>query len=318
MVYYRGDSLVEAYVPLKFKHYKVKRAEMPIAGNRNALVVPESNHTLLDQFPFENRFLWWLGWFHFNGKVSDISPNVTHLYQSHYVREKLEESNITKLQSVSDYISIPTQKKYEKTDKIAIPSRKIGAEYLKFHEFLQTNYATTEIKNMSRFEVAKVLEETFCYIDFGIHAGKDRMPREAAVFGNIVLTSSLGTFGNSVDSRIPENLKMSQEHSLADFKELVDDIIENRTSYKEQMDPYILEIKNQKEIFFKEVNAVFCGGREYTFIDNQSRKFRLYTYLEKGLVSLGLYAPQYNQLKSSGLGLKIKNRIFYTVNKYLP
>ncbi|MFT6843315.1 MAG: hypothetical protein ACJASR_002091 [Psychroserpens sp.] len=318
IVYYFGDSLVEAYVPLKFKHYKVKRAKTAIAGIRNALVVPESNHTLLDQFSFENKFLWWLGWFHFSGNISDISSDVVHLYQSHYVKEKLIESDISKLLPLSDYISIPTQEKTEKTNKIAIPSRKIGAEYLEFHEFLQTNYPTIEIKNMSRFEVAKVLDDTFCYIDFGIHAGKDRMPREAAVFGNIILTSSLGTFGNSIDSRIPEELKMSSEQSLSDFKELLDNIIENRTRYKEKMNAYILQIQNQKEVFFYEVNTVFCGGYEYTFINIQSRKFRLYTYIEKGLVSLGLYDPQFNQVRSSGLWLKIKNRIFYTVNKYLP
>ena len=318
MVYYRGDSLVEAYVPLKFKHYKVKLAKMPVPGIRNALVVPESNHTLLDQFAFENKFLWWLGWFHFSGNMSDISSDVVHLYQSHYVKEKLIESDVSKLMSLSDYISIPTHGMTEKTNKIAVPSRKIDAKFLKFHEFLQTNYSTIEIKNISRFEVAKVLEETFCYIDFGIHAGKDRMPREAAVLGNIILTSSLGTFGNSIDSRIPEELKISEEQSLADFKELLDDVFENRACYKEKMNAYILQIENQKGVFFKEVNAVFCRSYEYIAVNNLSSKFRIYTYIEMGLVRLGLYAPQFNQVKSSGVWLKVKNRIFYAANKYLP
>jgi hypothetical protein len=318
IVYYFGDKLMEAYVPLKFKHYKVKLAKIPIAGIRNAIVVPESNHTLLEEFPFENKFLWWLGWFHFNGDIREISSNVVHLYQSHYVKGKLLESNITRLLSLSDYISIPTQRGLKKTNKIAIPSRKIAADYVKFHEFIKVNYDTIEIKNMSRFEVARVLDETVCYIDFGIHAGKDRMPREAAVLGNIILTSNLGTFGNSIDSSIPERLKMSSLETLDDFKILVDDIIHNQNSYKQKMHNYIVQIKNQKEYFFSEVNRVFCGNREFTIYEIQTLKFRIYTYIEKGLVGLGLYEQQFNELKSSGLWLKIKKRLFYTMNKYLP
>jgi hypothetical protein len=318
IVYYFNDKLMEAYVPLKFKHYNVKLAKIPIAGIRNAIVVPESNHALLEEFPFENQFLWWLGWFHFNGNIREISSNVVHLYQSHYVKGRLLESNITKLLSLSDYINIPAQRGREKTNKIAIPSRKIAADYVKFHEFIKAKYNTIEIKNMSRFKVTKVLNETLCYIDFGIHAGKDRMPREAAVLGNIILTSNLGTFGNSIDSSIPDRLKMSSLETLDDFKTLIDEIIQDQYIYKEQMHNYIIQIKNQKEVFFSEVNSVFCGNRIFTIYEVKSLKFRMYTYIEKGLVGLGLYEQQFNVSKSSGLWLKIKKRLFYTMNKYLP
>lgn len=64
------------------------------------------------------------------------------------------------------------------------------------------------------------------YIDFGHHPGRDRLPREMAMLGAIVLTGADNTAGNNVDVPIPEFKFTKLENGRYDYS-LIADVIRN-------------------------------------------------------------------------------------------
>ena len=67
------------------------------------------------------------------------------------------------------------------------------------------------------------------YIDFGHHPDKERLPREAAIHGCIVITGLCGSAANSQDVPLPNYLKLNIHdlNFLETFKKLVVSIFEN-------------------------------------------------------------------------------------------
>ena len=42
-------------------------------------------------------------------------------------------------------------------------------------------------------QIINIYNKTKVYLDFGYHPGKDRMPREAALFNNCIITNKKGS-----------------------------------------------------------------------------------------------------------------------------
>lgn len=294
IVYYDQFSKIRSsYVPLKFKHYKIKSTILVEDSELNAVVIPEAKHELLDTFINCNKHLWWLGWYHFSGNISEIKSDVTHLYQSEYLRLKLIKNGVDKIKSLSDYISLPFYKnRWNRKDVVAIPSRKIASEYEHLHKKITETYEVREIKNWSLLKLRRELSKSKVYIDLGIHAGKDRMPREATFFNNIIYTSTLGTCTNEYDIPIDERYKIASSKNWIEVKRLIDNSL---SSYKEEFndfEKYQNEIASQKQKFFGEVAALF-GCTMKTSSHRQTKKFILYNFLETILIPFGLYQYQF-------------------------
>ena len=61
-----------------------------------------------------------------------------------------------------------------------------------------TNYKMIELKNLNSSKIINIFQKTKIYLDFGYHPGKDRMPREAVLFNNCILTNKRGSAGNNM------------------------------------------------------------------------------------------------------------------------
>ena len=61
------------------------------------------------------------------------------------------------------------------------------------------------------------------YIDFGHHPGQDRLPREAAACGCLVVTGTRGSAGFHADVPLPPALKLA--HPLDDLEATADAIL---------------------------------------------------------------------------------------------
>ena len=67
------------------------------------------------------------------------------------------------------------------------------------------------IENMSRSQVINLLASSEVYIDFGHQPGKDRVPREAAALGCVVLLNRVGSAAFFADHPLPSEYKFSRE-----------------------------------------------------------------------------------------------------------
>ncbi len=64
------------------------------------------------------------------------------------------------------------------------------------------------LQGLSPAELVQVLGSAKVYVDFGNHPGRDRIPREAALAGALVVTGRAGSAGNPVDVPIDEQYKV--------------------------------------------------------------------------------------------------------------
>lgn len=315
-----NEDILGDQIPIKFRHYNIKRADKIIDLQENALVVPESKHSMLDHSKFCVRHIWWLGWFHFSGTVEDIDNDVIHMNQNEYVQSIIQGKGIDTVFPLSDYISnfqlrgVRTRKK-----TIAIAARKIDDDYEHLHNFILNKYDTVPIKNLSSIGLARVLQGTSCYIDLGIHSGKDRLPREAAINGNVVVTSVTGTCSNLSDVPIDARYKCRHDMEIEKFSQFIDDILNNHKSHSSHFDIYRKTIYDEKKIFFEEVsNLFFASTPKYLFAKNRF-SYHLYMILELILVPFGLYSHQFNNRRlGNPLFDKMRTRSLRILHKVIP
>ena len=64
-----------------------------------------------------------------------------------------------------------------------------------------------ELKGFTSKEIIRIFQKTKLYIDFGYHPGKDKMPREAVLFNNCVITNLKGSAYNKFDIPINKQFK---------------------------------------------------------------------------------------------------------------
>ena len=108
--------------------------------------------------------------------------------------------------------------------------------------------------DMSEVQIINVLKSSKVYIDFGNHPGKDRIPREAALSGNCVISSISGSAKYFNDMPILNKYKMV---NIDNIGEIINDCFLKFDENNSNFDLYRSNIKNEKEEFFNQVKKIF-------------------------------------------------------------
>ncbi|GAA4196141.1 hypothetical protein GCM10022219_22350 [Microbacterium oryzae] len=117
------------------------------------------------------------------------------------------------------------------------------------------------LRGMTGEEVAEALRTSLIYLDLGTHPGKDRMPREAAAMGSVVLVARRGAAANDVDVPLPFAHKVAV---LPDVVEAAHDavlgVMADPDAALAAQAPYRERVLNEREVFDAEVAAAFIRG----------------------------------------------------------
>jgi len=97
---------------------------------------------------------------------------------------------------------------------------------------------------MSREQVNETLRTCKVYVDYGYHPGKDRMPREAAMHGCVVITNKSGSAAYWEDVPIEEKVTLEQ-----DLHDLIPAIFVNYRHYFDKQTHYRESIRSEKKVF---------------------------------------------------------------------
>lgn len=289
-MYYYGKNLNNP-VAERFKKYKTKYVTSFADNRENIVFIPEVNTDLVEKFKLSKKFIWWLSvdnykifykeyfTFNFNNlntikeKVKYIlkyfiklknenkklftDKKIMHLVQSKYAEEFLkikgiEQENILYLSDYlnEDFFVKDISTKNRENNILYNPKKgiKITRKIMKL--FPQYNYIP--LQNMTPTELKELYLKSKIYIDFGNHPGKDRIPREAAILGCIVLTNKKGSAKYFEDVTILEKYKYFDD----DIKRLGDDIQYIFNNYEEifqEYESYRNKIKNEENIFENEI-----------------------------------------------------------------
>ncbi|WP_216074700.1 hypothetical protein, partial [Acinetobacter baumannii] len=96
------------------------------------------------------------------------------------------------------------------------------------------------------------------YIDFGEHPGKDRLPREAAMMGTVVVVGMRGAAAFDEDVTLPPAYKLAIDDRLpAAFGTLIDAVMADFATHQTAQRRYRHIIEAEREVFAQQVRDVF-------------------------------------------------------------
>jgi hypothetical protein len=246
-----------------------------------AIIVPEIFTPLLAPFHRARHVVWWLSVDNYRGRigtgagwkvwlrrlfVSDI-PNPTgtvHLFQSAYAREFVRRRFRSEGLMLSDYLAsdfFEPLTAAQRRDAVAFNPSK-GYAFTRALMRACPEIEFVRLQGLSRAEVRAALETCKVYIDFGAHPGKDRIPREAAMRGAVVVVGRQGSAHNDQDVQISARYKVEPgRHAVPTARTLIHDVFSAYGAHFVAQEPYREAIAAEPAVFMEQVRTVF-GGTE--------------------------------------------------------
>lgn len=256
--------------------YEPRPLQEMVFGPDTLLVFPEISVQQAREVNAGNKAVWWLS----VDNALNQNPNLryqsyldylfadaslVHLYQSDYARDFLVKSGARQIYPVFDYTdpnflhAAPAAS--TRQPRVAYFPRKGGDKAALFVAQSQASnqpLAFAPIENMSKAQVKETLENCTVYIDFGHHPGKDRVPREAACAGAVVLLHEQGAAqfftDHPLDTRYVFSLADIQSGKL---QALVHEIIANPEPHLQAQSYYRQKIWLEREEFNLQVKSFF-------------------------------------------------------------
>ena len=116
------------------------------------------------------------------------------------------------------------------------------------------------VKGLNREQLSERLYEAKVYMDFGHHPGRDRMPREAAMHGCVLISGILGSAGNDIDLPIPKTYKVDSATPdfVKNFGELATDMLQNFPQHYSNFASYRKWVQNEPTMFKQQIYDYFC------------------------------------------------------------
>lgn len=214
----------------------------------NVLVYPEIYSPTMFNIYFIQQIMWWLSYdkgLH-NLEILDKYPNLKHAFQSQYAKYFVTSTgkltnkqvfDLTDYVKIERYYVVPERKQniilYNPTKDVVTPQFCTLA-----------NFQHVGLKDLTRDELSKILSCCKVYIDFGSHPGRDKIPREAALCGCIVITNKTGSAGNNMDVNIDDKFKYTND--LDNLPNLINEIFTNYEEISNEQSDYKQKIYQDK------------------------------------------------------------------------
>jgi hypothetical protein len=203
-LFYRAPAVNPQFE--EYRRYCPIPAQSTTLTRRTLVIIPETLADMRTLFAPAMTAIWWLSWnnaFAKKRQLNDASyrselfsdNRLLHLAQSYRCHLLLRQSGAAHILDLFDYTDARfTQTKPVEpnpTFAVAYNPRK-GARLAQKFFGRHPEIPARAIEGMSKSEVRDVLGQTMIYVEFGPNPGNDRLPREAACVGCIVLAHRVG------------------------------------------------------------------------------------------------------------------------------
>lgn len=257
---------MDVQAPVQYEIYETAHVtDVELVNNPDSfVVVPEALTPSMLLIPKAKKILWWMSVDNYIKSTNEenldyIRTNVfLHLFQSYYsldyVNKKMPGVNGLFL---SDYINEAHGKfiyPAEFRQDIALYNPAKGYNELK-PLIEKANWLNwVPIANLEVERVVLMMQAGKIYVDFGEHPGKDRIPREAASNGCVVITNKKGSAAFKEDVPIPEQFKFDDpSQNIDEINKLMHSICDDFKTYQDMFEDYRKFIKAEKDAFFNDV-----------------------------------------------------------------
>lgn len=198
---------------------------MPSDADDELVVWPECWTHLARHFVRAQVCVWWLSVDNNHGRFTDFRrrPDILHLYQSRYARSHLlrkgaPPANVLPMTEYIPASRVPPPGSVDTGlrdhDVLYNPSKGVHYTDLARDRCAGVGFRPIGGGRDGRHgridpeEVTSLLLRSKVYIDFGHHPGMDRLPREAALCGCVVITNREGAAGFAEDVPIPDEYRI--------------------------------------------------------------------------------------------------------------
>jgi hypothetical protein len=187
-----------------------------------------------------------------------------HLYQSEYARKFLLRNGVKSLSQLSDFIN-PDLVPHEplelngRNDRVLYNPLKGFDITKKIMAVLEGDCVEmTALKGLSINELKQIFRTSKIYIDFGNHPGKDRLLREAALNGCVIITGLRGAASFEEDVPIGRMFKFGESSSeLKKACNLIRDVLLHHETYYSEQAFYHDYILNEPDQFVVDLKKCF-------------------------------------------------------------
>ena len=231
------------------------------------------------------RAVWWLSvdnGMAFNTEMLKVDyrerffedSDLVHLHQCDYARTFLQSNRAATYFPLSDYtdqdfvnrslISSNNPRISDRSNTICyFPNKgaQLAATFIEQKSALSQPVNFLPICEMTKAQVRDALFDARLYIDFGHHPGKDRVPREAAIAGAVVLLHAAGAARHFSDHPLrPDYFFTKDDVMTGRLLEKVSRILENIEMHFDAQRSYRDAILHEREKFDFEVRSYFFTG----------------------------------------------------------
>ncbi len=173
-----------------------------------------------------------------------------HLANSYYAKDFLKKKKINSFELkgyISNFFSDEFDVKNKKNTILYNPAK--DRFHVKEIKRFFPDYNFIALENLDKFSLKKLYLGSKIYLDFGTHPGRERMPREAASMGCVVLVANRGSVCNDFDVPIDNIYKIdiTKKKSFKEINYLIDDIFENFEEHLIKFDDYRKKISYENE-----------------------------------------------------------------------
>lgn len=200
--------------------------------------------------------VWWLSFI--NASINYTLTNLNHSYIMHafhsYYEYAMVLPHLSKSQKyffLTDYLA---DEYLNVESKCFIPTKEnlvcfnghrdhLGKTICEEHDIPHI-----PIKGMTREQVNETLKRCKIYVDLGTHPGKDHLPREAAMYGCVVITNKSGSAAYFEDVPIEEKVTFPTE-----LPSLINKIMHDYERYYTKQEHYRKIIKNEKQVALENI-----------------------------------------------------------------
>lgn len=282
MIYPDGDG-IHCPTPDSFLKYGVKYVTRFVDAKDSVLVLTETQIHLINECRSGLAMIWWLSvdnYFNsYRNKMTEenIDPfgvkgkkNVVHFVQSYYAKDFVENGmGVSKTLFLKDYINddiVRAAEMYGGTnsrENICVYNPKKGLEDLKpVMEFCREDIKWIALQGMTPEEMAKTMCSAKVYVDFGNHPGKDRIPREAAMCGCLILTNRKGSAAYKEDVAIPNEYRLPETSEVKAVLERLYELVDGYEEKTGLYGAYREKIRGEKAEFLADMKAAVTVLRE--------------------------------------------------------
>ena len=267
----------EVGVPERFRHYEYVLAPS-LDKKAKCIVVPEGELRNLKFVKDYSVWLWWLSWDNafenvkFRKRIDltlksyvknkqIISENICypqrHLFQSAYSRTMVSRLGLSG-SMLSDYVQV-LENFGDTTNQrvgIAYNARRGESDAERVLLDVRRDIPVYALKNMSKEAVHNVLTSTVLCLDLGFFPGRDKLVREAALLGNVVVTSKIGSAGYYEDFPLDSLYKFSIKDGKQNSSNLCD-IMSNANVHYRQQASFRYRLQCDEDALIAQISSIF-------------------------------------------------------------